>query len=223
MAELTLEDMARARELARAELERAELLLARVAEPFERAQKAVRQARDELQRIERGMGEAKRLYAIARAMDRQGVESVDPPMVVSEDRPVMGPDIFELVAVGAAGEALYRERGKLHAKAPRRYVIRAERIPEAVREVIFDESLKWRERGDRLRELGVTSGASYGGRSTGQVLNRVHAAPELVEWQERGKGDFGGGSGPMKPLAPPSGGRWRWLKVTAQDELEGGS
>jgi hypothetical protein len=33
-------------------------------------------------------------------------------------------------------------------------------------------------------------------------------------------GDFGDGSGAMKPLPPPEGGRWKWLKVREQEALE---
>jgi hypothetical protein len=42
----------------------------------------------------------------------------------------------------------------------------------------------------------------------------------LMSWQERGKGQWGDGSGSIKPVAPPEGGKWRWLKVREQELLE---
>lgn len=45
---------------------------------------------------------------------------------------------------------------------------------------------------------------------------------DLCEWEERGKGEWGRRSGPMKPKAPPEGGRWKWLKVREQETLSAG-
>lgn len=41
----------------------------------------------------------------------------------------------------------------------------------------------------------------------------------LVYWDERGKGQWGAGSGSIKPKRSPDGGRWRHLKIREQEEL----
>lgn len=51
----------------------------------------------------------------------------------------------------------------------------------------------------------------------------ARARHDLWEWQERGSGEFGQGTGSMKPKGPPEGGRWRWLRVEPERELEGGT
>lgn len=45
----------------------------------------------------------------------------------------------------------------------------------------------------------------------------------LAAHMERGTGSFGAGSGAVKPLPPPDGGRWRWIKVDEQALLTVGA
>lgn len=211
---VTLEEVAAAREEWRAAVERARERVEELKAPYHAAFAELARAETELARTELALGTAKRSHFIAAAVEALGVETSDPPAVILPQTHGL-PKVYELTAIGADGTGLYLSRPeRSHRYQGKSWALRMEHVPEAVREIVAVE-LGYGAKAQAIRELGYSA-------SAGGEIRPVHGSDELMEWQERGKGDFGDGSGSMKPVRPPSGGRWRWLKVQEQSELEGG-
>jgi hypothetical protein len=176
----------------------------------------ISEARDRLATAEREVEKKKAPYFAAvgnAASIRQEVETMEQAMESSKrahmtlravedasltyDGPLVVPvevyrgyDMYFLVAIGEDGTGLYRHTPK-----------RSHRYQGKVHAV----------RVEQAQSHGVEP-------PTSSYRKLVEAG--LMEWQKRGKGDFGDGSGAMKPLPPPEGGRWKWLKVREQEALE---
>lgn len=216
----TLAEVAAAREAARERVEAAVSAIAELEPRWKAAGREHRVALEELARIDLAMGTAKRAHMIMAAAHELGVELGEEPPVVVVPKSVGLPEVFELAAL-ADGVGLYLHktsvRGRVRGKA---HAIRKVHVPQAVLDVVADRDA---DRGlglrpkaevdaanERLEEL-TAKGARY-------TVRPVYGSEELMAWQAHGKGDFGY-DGPVKPLAPPGGGRWRWLKVADQSEL----
>lgn len=216
---VTLEQVAAARESARQRLSVALAAVAELRGPFEEAKRAARELEDELAHIDLALGTAKRAHVVQAAVGTLGVETEDPPVVVVQ--PVHGiglPDVFELTAIGPGGVGLYLHR-RTRGRGGKTHAVRERYVPKPVLDVLAEQAalkgvaanaelIALRERLEAL----TSKGAAY-------EVKRVYGSDELVAWQEKGRGDFGAGSGARKPLGPPGGGRWRWLKVGEQAAL----
>lgn len=184
----SLEEMARMRQAAVEELDKAREAVDDVKPIYELAIDWRSDAHDRVKLIDLAMDTAKREHAIRRALSEQAIDYAGPAVVVTERYSSFAghPDPYLLVAVGPEGTGLYllkpRRPGRWGGKA----YARLQRDG--------DEP----ERFERMRDAG------------------------LVYWQERGRGEFGEGTGATKPKSPPEGGRWRWLKVREQEELTSG-
>lgn len=213
--ELTLEQVAAAREEWRAAVASAQAALDHARGPYEAARGRLGNAQRELARTELALATAKRAHFIAAAVRDTGIETDDPPVMLAQRWTGEAlPRVYELVALSREGVGLYAWRPeRSHRYEGKTHAIRAEHVPEALRAVATVDSYSERVAG--LAAAGFGNGATCD-------IGPVHNTPELWMWQQRGRGDFGAGSGAMKPSAPPDRGRWRWLKVTEQHELEGG-
>jgi hypothetical protein len=154
------------------------------------------------------------------------------------------PKVWELVAVAPDGVGLYKHappKGKDYRGQPRNirpsdgYAIRAEHVPAAARAVVeadlaageaHDEVFRTNdyspERTARLTKMRKEREAARKDGYEALGFDRyaeVAFKGDLAMWQARGRGDYGLGSGPYKPLKPPGEGRWRWLKVEEQRDL----
>lgn len=225
MAEATLEEMAQARARGVEQLEAAQAELAALEPGYRAAQAKVGNLQDALRVIEDGMANAKRAYMVDLALREAGLaELVGPVPRVIPVQSFRGFDRYELVAVGPEGTPLYayessdgkrrRHGGKTYARPPRPGDAEAVAAYEAGAEERKRARIArgyHRPGDDRERERlprPVREGSGNEG-------------IELVHWEDRGAGDFGAGTGSRKPQAPPEGGRWRWLKVREQEQLEG--
>lgn len=225
---VTLEQVAAARETARLRVEAALAARAALQPGWEAAGRELSTAQTELQHIELALKTAQRAHLVGQAVEALGIDTGDPPVVV-----VPGghsgalPDVFELAAVSSTGgvglylhRTSYRRRttGKTHA-------ILLAHVPQAVTDVLAELEGMSKVGGtdvraaldaayERLEELTLP-GARYETRP-------LHRS-ELMQWQARGRGEFGH-DGARKPVPPPGGGRWRWLKVAdSQSALETGN
>jgi hypothetical protein len=204
---------------------------------------------NEKERLLQALEVAKRAYFIAEAAAGCGYATTEPPVVIVRDREEnLGkfglPTVWELVAVAPDGTGLYKHtppkvpnyRGKLrNLHTSRGHAIRAEAVPNAVRAVVEAD----REAGEAISRVLHEDG--YSRERTARIdamrkqrkqlreegyealgLDRyaeVRFEGDLTMWQARGKDQYGGHDGPYKPLKPPNGGRWRWLKVEEQRDL----
>jgi hypothetical protein len=157
---------------------------------YDAAHAHMRETAREVERIEQGMTHATRAYAVVRALNELGVDYDGPPVFFL--RTPMRVDPYFLAAIGPQGTGLYLRSG------PRRYGGKVYAILEEV----------------AVRH-GVDNAAERAAYRTGEQTREAG----LREWWERGVGDFGAGSGAVKPKGPPEGGRWKWLKVREQEAL----
>lgn len=219
---VTLEQVAAEREKVRRRLERSRELVALLTPDYEEARRNVREDEGALARVELALRTAKRAHLIAAAVEALGIETDDPPIIVVSQR-VYLPDVFELAAVTDGGVGLYLRRAQRQGRGGgKTHALRTVHVPQAVLGVLAEQAAL-------TKVLGVNNGERIALRERlGELtsptavyeVGHVHGSEELVSWQDRGKGDFGAGSGARKPLPPPGGGRWRWLKVAdGQAEL----
>lgn len=184
--------MAVRRQAAVEDLAMAEKARADIAPIYDLASAWVRDAQDTLKLIDLTMEAAKRDHAIRVALAEQGIEYAKPTTIIVERYSSMAghPNPFHLVAVGREGTGLY-----LH-------------TPEHSHRFQGKAYARLLKRGEKPLRDGPDN-------YTGQREEKAG----LTMWNERGKGQWGAGSGSIKPMAPPEGGRWRWLKVREQAEL----
>lgn len=190
--ETTLEEAARMLADAQLALTQAAAAVEETQAPYYAAISRQDRARQEVKRIEQGMGAVVRGSMIRSALDAAGIE-YDGPVLIAQ--PVYkGADLHYLSAVGPAGTGLY----------------------------IFKPERSHRYHGTQHAILIVhANAAGVEERPRGANPSGLTEAGAWL-WEARGAGQFGAGSGAVKPLAPPEGGRWRWLKVREQDELPTG-
>jgi hypothetical protein len=215
----TLQEVAERREELRLTIEAQQAEVERLRAPYEAARARLSDSREEMERVELALHSAKRAHLIVQAVQEAGLATAEPPLIVVPKSFGL-PEVYELTALTGDGlVGLYvhsperKSRGKTRA-------VRARWVPAEVLEAI--DELGWTDKCERLAELGITRGTFQRGGGKvghGQSLSRVYDSEDLVEWQEQGTGDYGYGSGPWKPLSPPNGGKWRWLKVREQEEL----
>jgi hypothetical protein len=187
----TLEEAAQMRAQAVAEAARARQHYNSLKPAYEAAGRALKAANDEIKRIDQAMGFVKRNHAINVALDGAGIEYGDARLLIA--RVGYSTYDFGLVAIGPEGTGLY-----LH-------------VPE--------HSHRYQGREHRILLKDVEKhGLDEGRRRRNDAIEKETG---LVEWQSRGSGSFGPGSGSMKPNPPPEGGRWKWLKIDEQKALEG--
>lgn len=193
----TLEEMAQVIAERRREHETALARLAELTPAYDAARDKVRDIARSIRELERAMGGSKRAHAIERALAEAGIVFEGPRLVAVKAHD--GHRWYALVAVGSAGTGLYLYTpDRSHRYEGKTHAVLRERAvahgfdPEAPTPHYRDKSL------------------------------RSQTEAGLVAWQERGTGDVGAHSGAYRPLAPPEGGRWRWLKVREQDELTAG-
>jgi hypothetical protein len=199
----SLEDAAVALQQARAELEEAQRRRDELEPAWDAAGERLHRAYDAVERIEHGMESVIKAHAVAVALTEAGVEYDGPPMIVRPSRSrYEKPVPYVLVAVGPKGTGLYLFKPeKSH-----RYQGKEHTIREA----------------DALAH-GLTE--PYGGANGGWSYEPTHEwlrEDGLWAWQKRGRGNFGDGSGAFKPLPPPEGGRWKWLKIREQEAITSG-
>jgi hypothetical protein len=193
----SLEDAAKLLAAAQQERDAAQAEVDRLKPDYKAAESRLWKAREEVERIEKGMAAAHQAYAVASALNEAGTEHDGPPVVIVAG-PLNRPVPYFLVAVAKEGTGLYLHTpSRSHRYQGKEYAIR---IADANAHGVTEEPDR-RHRG----EHGKT------------WRNMVEVG--LWKWQERGKGDFGY-SGAVKPAAPPEGGRWKWLKVKEQREIE---
>lgn len=202
-----------ARAYADARLELAEATSAR--EELEPAWKAagerLAKAQNRVKLIEAGAEAARRAEAILRALEDIGVArdsdqvAQNPPVVLKSlsYRHSGIPDVFELVALGPEGTALYRSTQKRSSRGGRAYLRRRRREDVVVPPP--EDAPHW-SRHPRLE--------------SGQLIDPI---TQLLNWEKRGKDQYGTYDGAISPKPPPEGGRWRWLKPdfdAVQSQLE---
>ena len=204
--QVTLEQVAAAREAARLRVEAAVSRIGELEPDWKAAGVEHRAALDELARIDLALSTAQRAQLITSALEATGEEYEGAPVAVVGQAHRL-PLVFELVAV-RDGVGLYLHRPeKSHRYQGKTYALREQDVPQEALEAID-------ARMDSLTRLRAVLGEQGKGVDHG-LFGRVHPKETsgMVEWQARGKGDFGY-NGTLKPLAPPSGARgWRWLKV----------
>lgn len=194
----TLEEMAQVIQRQRGRVEEAVSTRERLRPAFEAAAAAVAQAQRELGALERALASAKTSHAVARAIVELGVDYAGPHAIAA--KVYEGHEYYLLVAVGPMGTGLYLhapDRSRRHMR--KEYAVRRD---QAVARG-FDEAATqpyWRGR-----------------------TSRSQSDAGLVAWEGMGAGSLGAHSGPRKALAPPEGGRWRWLKVREQESLTAAS
>jgi hypothetical protein len=235
----TLEQAAAERERLRAVLEVAKRHRDELEPKWHAANSAVREAAEDLARLDLAVGSAKLAHLVATAMQELGIVTHDPPMLVGP-RGGLLPDVFAAVAVSTEGVVLYARtpRGRRDRRG-KDYSIRPAHVPQPVTDKLAElHAIHDQVRGlsrelsrdeqDAQRKL-LRLEVKRAERELAALLGNPHnpgMGPrkdvDLHSWETRGTGDFGPGSGAIKPLAPPSGGRWRWLKVREQAELDGG-
>lgn len=213
----TLQEVAAAREEWRAALERATQLVAETEKPYHAALGQQQRARTELARTELALKTSARAHFVQQAVIELGVETSEPPVIVV---PALGsqglPNVFELAALAPDGTGLYvhKTTGRRGRTTGKTHAVRTRAVPEELRAAIdrrHEPGGTASKRNEEMRALGLPESAWIDS-------GAVHRSDELFRWQARGNRDFGG-DGPVKPLPPPGGGRWRWLKVREQEEL----
>jgi uncharacterized protein YukE len=152
------------------------------------------------------------------------------------------PPVWQLSALSTDGKVGLYVLPSTRQRRGRRFAVRPEHVPQAVldaHQALRDAQNERHGLGERFggyssdeykaaaqeskdklkqltRELEAAAGAHV------QSVGAMRGA-DLYAWESRGRGDFGVGSGALKPLpAPSGGGKWRWLRVREQAELEGG-
>lgn len=197
----TLKEVAQAHAQATAELAEAEAEIARLRGPYDAARQRANDIEDRIERLELAMTTAKRMYFITQAMAEASVKTDDPAViVVPPEYDFQTGEVYEMVAVASDGTALYLHTPKQsHRYQGKTYAVRDQHVAE-----------DHQGRDDRSRHFV-------------NITRDNQKAIGLLVWQERGAGSYGKGSGAVKPLAPPNGGRWKWLKVREQSDLPVGT
>lgn len=221
MAEATLEEMALAHERGRKDLEEAKAAFAEIKPQYMAAAGRVNDLERALTVIEDGMENASRAYMIDLTIKDAGLAELvgSAPRVIPVQR-YSGFDRWEITAVGSEGTPLYVYKSGQRSRIAKEYA-RPKRPgdDEAVAAYKAAEAERQRER-RRTGRLNQNEYERVPRPIMGDASNGERVATGLVQWQERGTGAFGDGSGALKPQPPPEGGRWKWLKVRDQGELE---
>ena len=214
-------------------------------QPLDEERGRNRALKNEKERLLQALQVSKRAYSIAQA--RQAFDSDAEPVVIVRERgenygKVGLPEVWELVAVAADGTGLYKHepskitnyRGKERNIRPSDgYAIRTDAVPAKVaalveaydaayqaERVVYDTEDYSDARSRKINAMrkgrhdALMDGYEALGISRHAQVRRDERSG-LTSWQARGRGDWGA----YKPLAPPAGGRWRWLKVEEQSEL----
>lgn len=195
----SLEEAAQAHAVALADVRAAERLFERVRGPYDAARDRLHEAREQVKIIEAGMEAVTVVHATQLALADAGVEFDGPPLVTMVYGHRERLRVFFLVAVGPKGTGLYRFKPE----RSHRYQGVEHVVPRAAAVAHGHDPEEPRP---HYRE----------------VTTRAHVDAGLVAWQERGKGDFGRNGG-FRPMAPPEGGKWKWLKVRPQESLTTGT
>jgi hypothetical protein len=187
----TLEEMAQKIADARERLATAERKVEELRGPYHAATGRAQAIRDEIEAMEQGMESSKRAHMTLLALQDVSL-TYDGELVVPIEV-YRGHDMYFLVAVGQDGTGLYLHTPKRsHRYQGKTYAVRI----------------------DQAQSHGVEPSSGY------QKLRDAG----LMEWETRGKDQWGrsgqGSAGAVKPLPPPEGGRWKWLKVREQEALE---
>ena len=190
----TLEEQAAARQRAANEVVRARRLVEDLSIDYDAACSKLREARKQLDEIDQAMATIKRVHMTRQALIAKGIEYEEPLVIDPEQKRGFRLPYF-LMAVGPKGTGLYisepRHRGK---GGSRSYAIHATHAEQ--------------------QNAVVPAGHRYG------RTHQSDADAGLLIWEARGKDIYGGMDGTFKQMAPPEGGRWRWLKIEDQGELE---
>lgn len=196
-AHITLEQMAQEYAHASSEADAAAAKVAVLREPYKAACDALAEKRRVVEQMKAAIWAVERTAAIRRALLSVTIE-FDGPLILATtpEYEFQESDFYLLCAVGSQGTGLYLHKSTRSGRYSRKQY--AVPLAVAVRHG-YDPKASVPHYRDKT--------------------SRDQEAIGLVAWQERGKGDFGH-SGPYKPLAPPEGGRWRWLEVREQVLLE---
>lgn len=185
----TVEAMALAIQREREQLDEARARVEELKGPYEDAVAKRNRHAASVKAMETAMEIAKRAHMIERALVEAGIEYEGPRVVAA---PVYrGHHFYFLVAVAQGGTGLYLYTPeRSHRHHAKEHAVLAE----------------------RLDDLAVEHPTHFG-------VHLRDASPALRPWEARGRGEWGAGSGAMRPQAPPEGGRWRWLKLREQEAL----
>lgn len=190
---ITLTEMAQAYAEACAERDAAQTLVAKLYGPYKAARDVLSDKQQTIKQMEQAMGGVKQTDAIRRALVEADLK-FDGPLVIAT-KVYKGHHLYCLAAIGSAGTGLYVYTPETSRRSDSK--THSVRRVDAVKHD-YDLEAPIPHHRDRTSTSEEAAG--------------------LVAWQERGKGDFGL-SGPYRPMAPPEGGRWRWLKVSEQQAL----
>lgn len=186
----SLEEAAVARVEAVAELESAAAELERVKGPYHAAYSRHARAREAVERIDDGMAAVKRAHAITVALREQAIR-YEGPLALSWTAGSSSSGRLPTVYFLVAVGA---DGTGLYLHTPKRSH-RYEGKEYAIRE-----------------EVALSHGVEP------SIYGRHLAEAGIREWQNRttSAGSF---AAARRPLPPPEGGKWRWLKVREQEEL----
>lgn len=166
--------------------------------------------------ITRGIETTRKAYAIKAKVDEMDIAYGGSMVVLAETH--SEPEPWFLVAVGPEGTGLYIHRVRYRRRFGNTSYARTMRDGEQfvetkdVPDTPYDRSMSHEAR-MRLAEERAA-----------KLLPQVRGSQGLLaKWETRGRGPFGAGSGPIKPKAPPEGGKWRWIRVDEQALLEVGA
>lgn len=236
--ELTLASAAESREAARQAHEDAKAVVAALKPKWDAANAAVGKTRNDLARVDLAMASAKRAHLVVAAMVDLGIPTQEPPLVVVPTEGANSlPPVWQLTALSADGTVgLYtHRRGRRGGKM---YSIRATHVPEAVEAKRLERHAAQQDSFTLSKRFGGYSTPEYKAAADASKAELKRLFTELCElvgahvdqiglrhdsdlyaWESRGRGEYGSGSGSLKPLPSPTGGTWRWLKVKEQAEL----